>query len=88
LSNSYVPPTIGSAESGNAGQNRRAQYEILEDDIMYPLETVVVVKGGGDDSTSEAGGRCGDSSSETAIVAAQPAIVQTKTATITYQSRK
>jgi hypothetical protein len=87
LSNSGVPPTIGSAESGNAGQNRRGQYEILEDDIMYPLETVVVVKGG-DDSTSEAGGGCGDSGSETAIVAAEPAIVQTKTATITYQSRK
>jgi hypothetical protein len=87
LSNSVVPPTIGTGESGNLAQNRRDPYDILDDDIMYPLETVVVGRGG-NESTSEAGGRCADSGSETAIMTGEPAIVETRTTAITDEVRR
>ncbi|KAL2167341.1 hypothetical protein VTG60DRAFT_1374 [Thermothelomyces hinnuleus] len=62
-------------------------YVRFDDDIMYPLETVVAVEGG-DDSGSDGGDRQGANSSTTAIVpAGKPAIVQTEKATITYQPR-
>jgi len=73
--------------SGSKKATEGREYMRFDDDIMYPLETVVAVEGG-DDSGSDSGDRHGgDNSSKTAIVPGQPAIMQTKTATVTYASR-
>lgn len=84
LSNPNATPTFGGT-GGNTSRNRSKKYERFDDEIMYPLETIVAVEGA-DDHGSDAGHR-GDSGSETAIVPANPAIVQTKTTTVSYESR-
>jgi hypothetical protein len=84
MSNPNAPPTFGGT-GGNTSRNRSKKYERFDDEIMYPLETVVAVEGA-DEHGSDAGHR-GDSGSETAIVPGNPAIVQTKTTTVSYESR-
>ncbi|KAK4245710.1 hypothetical protein C7999DRAFT_33925 [Corynascus novoguineensis] len=73
--------------SGSKKATVGREYMRFDDDIMYPLETVVAVEGG-DGSGSDGGDRHGgDNSSKTAILRGQPAIMQTKTATVTYTSQ-
>jgi hypothetical protein len=84
LSDPNAPPTFGAGGAGDSSQGRK--YRRFDDDIMYPLETVVAVEGG-DESGSDVAPR-DDSGSETSIVPARPSIRQTKTATVTYEARK
>ncbi|KAK4664828.1 uncharacterized protein QC763_508010 [Podospora pseudopauciseta] len=84
LSKSGGPPTFGGGGGGNQSQSqKRDKYQRFDDDIMYPLETVVAIETGDDYASSEPI-RKSESGSEKAI---NPGgIVQTKTATITYQN--
>ncbi|KAK3367556.1 hypothetical protein B0H63DRAFT_83670 [Podospora didyma] len=81
-----APPTFGgtggesssSALKRNTGGGRYDKYHRF-DDGMYPLETVVAVGADRDTSLSDDDGRRGDNNSERAIV-------QTRTATVSYET--
>jgi hypothetical protein len=89
LANPDAPPTYGgTGNSSSAGKTRRDKYQRFRDDVMYPLETVIAAEGGSDSgSDSGGGGQPGANTSQTAIVAGDSAILQTKTTTVKYEHR-
>lgn len=82
------PATFGGtgADAHSKNRNRPDKYERFDDDIMYPLETVVAVGVGERSSSDSIQHARSDSGSDKAIVSDNN-ILQTKTATVTYEKR-
>lgn len=82
------PATFGGTggEANSKNRNRADKYERFSDDIMYPLETVVAVGVGERPSSDSIQLARSDSGSDKAIVPNNN-IMQTKTATVSYENR-
>ncbi|KAK4184089.1 hypothetical protein QBC35DRAFT_541191 [Podospora australis] len=81
------PATFGgTGDIQSKNRNRADKYERFSDDIMYPLETVTAV-GVGERSSQESINHARSEAGSDKAIVRENNILQTKTATITYEKR-